>query len=85
MRLFLLPFSRCSVRTPRARAGTYSDVFAQEPLLTESPMWHAPRLLMSSPSAGAARGVQARVPALFLGNLQAWLTGAPLVNVVPSA
>ncbi len=62
-------------------AGAYSDVFEQEPLPPESPLWTAPNLLISSHSAGAVQGFGDRATARFTGNLQAWLRGDPMANV----
>lgn len=61
-------------------AGAYLDVLSQEPLPTDSPLWSVSKLLLSSHSAGAAQGLQERVHAIFLRNLDRWLSGAPLLN-----
>jgi len=70
----------CAALVAGKLAGAYSDVFAQEPLPSDSSLWDAPHLLLSSHSAGAAQGVQARANAVFLTNLERWLAGAPLLN-----
>lgn len=62
-------------------AGVYSDVFEQEPLPAESPLWTAPNMLISAHSAGAVQGFGERATARFISNLQAWLGGEPMQNV----
>lgn len=63
-------------------AGAYLDVFAQEPLPVDSPLWHLPQVLLTPHCAGFSSGNEARVDGLFLHNLKAWHQGAPLRNEV---
>ena len=63
-------------------AGAYLDVFAQEPLPSESPLWDAPNVLVTPHNAGAARGNDQRVYEIFVENLWRWSRGEPLVNEV---
>jgi phosphoglycerate dehydrogenase-like enzyme len=59
------------------------DVFPEEPLAPESPVWEIPRLWISPHVAGAARGVLwERLGDLFARNLRRYLDGEPLENVV---
>ncbi len=63
--------------------GAYLDVFAQEPLPPESPLWTLPHVLMTPHSASASLGTRRRGAELFLRNLRAYLQGAPLESEVP--
>jgi phosphoglycerate dehydrogenase-like enzyme len=64
-------------------AGAFLDVFEHEPLAADSPLWHAPGVMITPHSAGHAAGNPARTAALFVGNLGHWLRGEALVNSVP--
>jgi len=63
-------------------AGAYLDVFEQEPLPHDSPLWDLPNVFISPHNAGAALGNEERALAIFLENLARWHRGAPLVNEV---
>lgn len=63
--------------------GAYLDVFDKEPLPADSPLWTLPNVLVSPHNAAAAAGNDTRVYAIFRGNLQRWMRGAPLANEVP--
>jgi len=65
--------------------GAHLDVFSHEPLPAESPLWSAPRLMITPHAAGHSTGNRARVAGLFLDNLSCWLRDEPLRNVVTSA
>lgn len=62
-------------------AGAYADVFVDEPLPSDSPLWSAPNLLISAHSAGAVQGFAQRATSLFIDNLICRLRGLPLRNV----
>ena len=62
--------------------GAYLDVFAQEPLPVESPLWTLPQVIVTPHSASASRGTHGRGVALFLRNLRAYLQGAPMTAEV---
>jgi D-2-hydroxyacid dehydrogenase (NADP+) len=58
----------------------YLDVFVQEPLARESPLWRLANVLISPHNAGASTGTYARGVEIFLRNLGAYLGGRPLAN-----
>nr|WP_232014237.1 phosphoglycerate dehydrogenase [Cellulomonas fimi] len=60
-------------------AGAALDVFDREPLPPQSPLWDEPRVLVS-PHAAGGRPVGAA--ALVERNLDAYVAGRPLVNLV---
>jgi phosphoglycerate dehydrogenase-like enzyme len=63
-------------------AGAYLDVFAQEPLPPESPLWDMQNVVVTPHSSAASAGNEARVNAIFLDNLRRWTHNQPLVNEV---
>lgn len=64
--------------------GAYLDVFAQEPLPADSPLWDLPNVIVTPHNSAAAAGNDGRVYDIFVGNLGRWLRGEPLVNEVRS-
>ena len=58
----------------------YLDVFVQEPLARESPLWSLPNVLVSPHNAGASPGTYGRGVEIFLRNLDAYLKDKPLEN-----
>ncbi len=62
--------------------GAYLDVFAQEPLPVESPLWDLPNVIVTPHNSAASAGNDARINALFLDNLKHWKKNQPLVNEV---
>lgn len=62
--------------------GAYLDVFAQEPLPPESPLWTLPNVILTPHSASASSGTHDRGVALFLRNLRAYLHGEPMTGEV---
>ena len=63
-------------------AGAYLDVFAQEPLPAESPLWDLANVIATPHSAGFSDGNAAKVEAFFLDNLARFVAGQPLNNRV---
>jgi phosphoglycerate dehydrogenase-like enzyme len=61
--------------------GAALDVFAQEPLPPESPLWDMPNVLVSPHSASTADSENAKLADLFCENLRRYLTRRPLLNV----
>jgi phosphoglycerate dehydrogenase-like enzyme len=62
--------------------GAYLDVFVEEPLPADSPLWDMPNVILSPHDAGAATGNAGRVSELFLRNLERWVRGEALENEV---
>lgn len=63
-------------------AGAYLDVFEQEPLPPESPLWRLPNVLVSPHNSAVASGNTERVNEIFFDNLGRWSRGMVLVNEV---
>ena len=63
-------------------AGAALDVFAVEPLPPESPLWRMPNVLVSPHRAGDHERWADDVVALFVDNLERFVAGEPLRNVV---
>lgn len=62
--------------------GACLDVFEVEPLPAASPLWRHPNAMVMPHSAGQAAGNAQRVAEIFLGNLERWLRGRPLLNAI---
>ena len=60
--------------------GAFLDVFEQEPLPVESPLWSLPNVIVTPHSAGHSEGNEERVAALFLENLERFVEGKPLLR-----
>jgi phosphoglycerate dehydrogenase-like enzyme len=63
-------------------AGAALDVVTPEPLLPGDPLWDVPNLLISPHMSGDFHGVRSQLAGLFERNLEHWLRGEPLLNVV---
>jgi phosphoglycerate dehydrogenase-like enzyme len=66
-------------------AGAALDVFEQEPLPADSPLWGLPNVLVSPHSASTVTRENDRLVDLFLDNLDRYLDGRPLRNVFDRA
>jgi phosphoglycerate dehydrogenase-like enzyme len=62
--------------------GAALDVFEEEPLPVESPLWAMPNVVVSPHVAGDFAGWQEAAVELFVRNLERYLTGRALLNVV---
>jgi phosphoglycerate dehydrogenase-like enzyme len=65
-------------------AGAYLDVFTQEPLPQESPLWAMANVIVTPHNATVSSGKYERECRLFLDNLRRWAAGEPLINEVLS-
>ena len=63
-------------------AGAALDVMRPEPLPADSPLWDVPNLIISPHMSGDHKGWQRDIADLFTRNLERFLSGAPLLNVV---
>jgi phosphoglycerate dehydrogenase-like enzyme len=68
-----------------AIAGAALDVFAEEPLPPSSPLWTLPNVILTPHYAGATPRYFERALALFIDNLDRYLAGQPLRNLVDPA
>jgi phosphoglycerate dehydrogenase-like enzyme len=64
----------------RKIGGAALDVFHQEPLPREDPLWRQSNLIITPHIAGISPHYQERAAALFAENLRRYLTGSPLLN-----
>lgn len=62
--------------------GAYLDVFETEPLSPESPLWKMEHVLISPHASDNVDDWTQRFAALFADNLERWMRGTPLINVV---
>jgi D-2-hydroxyacid dehydrogenase (NADP+) len=62
--------------------GAYLDVFAQEPLPGESPLWDIPNVIVTPHNSTVSAGKSRREADVFLENLERFCRGEPLFNVV---
>jgi phosphoglycerate dehydrogenase-like enzyme len=62
--------------------GAFLDVFAHEPLPSDSPLWAMPQVMITPHAAGHSDGNETRVGQMFLDNLRCWTEGIPLRNAV---
>jgi phosphoglycerate dehydrogenase-like enzyme len=63
-------------------AGAALDVFPQEPLPADSPLWEMPNVIVSPHIAGFSPHYTARAFILFKENLRRYLNGEELVNQI---
>ena len=66
-------------------AAASLDVFVEEPLPVANPLWDAPGVTVSAHMSGDVVGWRDGLAQQFTGNVQRWLAGADLVNVVDKA
>lgn len=63
-------------------AGAALDVFPEEPLPADSPLWKIPNIFITPHIAGNTRYFKERALPLFLTNLERYLTGESLLNII---
>ncbi len=62
--------------------GAVLDVFATEPLPSESPLWGLPNVLISPHTAALSVRENERLTSLFIANLRRYLAGEELLSLV---
>lgn len=62
--------------------GAALDVFEEEPLPNDHPLWKAPNFLMTPHIAGAGRDIDARRLDLLINNCRNFVNGKTLANIV---
>lgn len=72
----------CAALNSGRIAGAALDVFPVEPLPPSSPLWNTANLLISPHCSAVHKDWDEASFALFLRNLDNWLNGRPLFNVV---
>lgn len=65
-----------------ALGGAALDVFEDEPLPDDSPLWNLPNVIVSPHMSGDFAGWREALVELFVENLERYVTGRPLKNVV---
>lgn len=63
-------------------AGAALDVFEEEPLPEDSPLWDLPNVIVSPHASADVAGWREQLVELFVENLQRYLSGRPMKNVV---
>ena len=63
-------------------AGAALDVLRDEPPPQDSPLWDMPNVIISPHSASTVTQENARITEIFFDNLQRYLSGRPLRNVL---
>jgi phosphoglycerate dehydrogenase-like enzyme len=63
-------------------SGAALDVFAQEPLPKDSPLWDLSNVLISPHAASISDRENSRITEVFCDNLHRYLDGKPLRNVL---
>jgi phosphoglycerate dehydrogenase-like enzyme len=66
----------------RRIAGAALDVFADEPLPSDHPLWNLPGVIISPHMSGDFFGWPAAISALLVENFRRWHAGEPMLNVV---
>ena len=64
--------------------GAYLDVFETEPLPADSPLWGLENVILTPHVADSVPDWPTRFAAFFADNLERWLAGEPLENLIES-
>ena len=62
--------------------GAALDVFEHEPLPADDPLWTLPNVIISPHSASTADTENAKITDIFCDNLERFLNGKPMLNVL---
>jgi len=65
--------------------GASLDVFEEEPLPVDSPLWSTPGVVVSAHMSGDVTGWRDVLARQFVATAERWLAGEPLENVVDAA
>ncbi len=65
--------------------GAALDVFAQEPLPSDHPLWRLPNVILSPHISGLSAQYAERAALIFEENVRRYLADQPLVNIVDKA
>ena len=63
-------------------AGAALDVFATEPLPSDSPLWGEPNIFVTPHISWNSPHIRQRTLSIFLENLRHFVAGEPLINIV---
>src|SRR5215470_7060129 len=66
-------------------AGAVLDVFETEPLPPDNPLWAMEKIVITPHCSSVYAGWERRAVEMFCDNLDRWLRGAPLENIVDPA
>lgn len=66
-------------------AGASLDVFQNEPLPTDSPLWHMPNVIVCPHSGATSDRENERITDLFCDNIDRYLSDKPLLNLLDTA
>jgi phosphoglycerate dehydrogenase-like enzyme len=66
----------------RHLGGAALDVFKEEPLPENSPLWKMPRVIISPHSASTVDKENERLTEIFIDNLSSYIQGKPLKNIL---
>ena len=73
---------RCIAQLRERRLHAFLDVFETEPIPPESALWHTPNLVITPHVGGGATDWEDVANRLVRDQVERWLRGAPLANVV---
>jgi phosphoglycerate dehydrogenase-like enzyme len=62
--------------------GAALDVFEEEPLPADHPLWDMPQVIVTAHMAGDFIGWREALSRQFIANFHRWRKGEPLVNLI---